>query len=407
MPGMPYKIMSIVTRKLEGVKHFHYYLCRQLKGGGMEIKMKKAVIIGAGQNGRGFIAPLVENNGYTITFLDKDPELIRQLQEQKEYIIRYFGGRREPRIIRGFDAYIVEEPRALQSIVEADVVFISVFASHVGELAELLKKAASEHTGNKLTIFCCENGVNVKQPLIDAEVDAVISEGVIFCTTLRPDKTKLDIFSQDYPELPVDGQVEGLSVRLEGMPWESDFPGLIQRKIYTYNFMSAVVAYLGSYKKYEVYGEAANDPEIAACMTALLPSVSRIIARRYQISYEKQLKFTQAAIDKFQNRDIYDTVYRNARQVKRKLGREERIQTPLRLACEYGEDTAGIELVAAAALYYGEQYEELDVSEVLKEIAEQSGQEKEGQRILEKLETLRAGKKISEIMGNAQSLYKF
>ena len=39
MPGMPYKIMSIVTRKLEGVNHFHYYLCRQLKGG-MEIFMK-------------------------------------------------------------------------------------------------------------------------------------------------------------------------------------------------------------------------------------------------------------------------------------------------------------------------------------------------------------------------------
>lgn len=39
MPGMPYKIKSIVTRKLEGVNHFHYYLCHQLKGGGMEIFM--------------------------------------------------------------------------------------------------------------------------------------------------------------------------------------------------------------------------------------------------------------------------------------------------------------------------------------------------------------------------------
>ena len=44
MPGMPYKIMSIVTRKLEGVKNFHYYLCRQLKGGGMEIYMLKRKI---------------------------------------------------------------------------------------------------------------------------------------------------------------------------------------------------------------------------------------------------------------------------------------------------------------------------------------------------------------------------
>ncbi len=37
---MPYKIKSIVTRKLEDVNHFHHYLCRQLKGGGMEIFMQ-------------------------------------------------------------------------------------------------------------------------------------------------------------------------------------------------------------------------------------------------------------------------------------------------------------------------------------------------------------------------------
>lgn len=35
---MPYKIKSIVTRKLEGVNYFHYYLCYRL-GGGMEIFM--------------------------------------------------------------------------------------------------------------------------------------------------------------------------------------------------------------------------------------------------------------------------------------------------------------------------------------------------------------------------------
>jgi len=44
MPGIPYKIKFIQTRKLEGVNHFHYYLCRQLKGGGMEIFMKILLI---------------------------------------------------------------------------------------------------------------------------------------------------------------------------------------------------------------------------------------------------------------------------------------------------------------------------------------------------------------------------
>ena len=48
MPGMPYKIKSIVARKLESVNHFHYYLCRQLKGGGMEIIMENITAGGAG-----------------------------------------------------------------------------------------------------------------------------------------------------------------------------------------------------------------------------------------------------------------------------------------------------------------------------------------------------------------------
>lgn len=45
MPRMSYKIKSIVTRKLEGVNHFHYYLYRQLKGGGMESEMTRGYFV--------------------------------------------------------------------------------------------------------------------------------------------------------------------------------------------------------------------------------------------------------------------------------------------------------------------------------------------------------------------------
>lgn len=57
---MPYKIKSIVTRKFEGVKHFHYYLCRQLKGGGMEIIMKNILMKIK------IILPLIKNVPYII-----------------------------------------------------------------------------------------------------------------------------------------------------------------------------------------------------------------------------------------------------------------------------------------------------------------------------------------------------
>lgn len=363
--------------------------------------MKKAVIIGAGQTGRGFIAPIVQENGYMITFLDKDRMLVEQLRKEKEYTVSYFGGKREPKRISGYTALATDEKEAVNALTEADVVFVSVFASHVGELAGLLQKAASKRT-EKLTVFCCENGVNVKKPLTDAGVDAVISEGVIFCTTLKPEAEKLDLISQDYPDLPVDGKVPGLKVHLEHMPWEEDFPGLIQRKIYTYNFMSAVVAYLGDYKGYEVYGEAANDPEIAGMMEELLPVVSRIIGKEYGVPYEVQLEFTKNAIAKFRNRDIYDTIYRNARQAERKLGLKERMLTPLRLAAKDGDDTREIALVTAAALYYGEQREALDCEKILDSMRRDPELQKEADLTDRFLEGMRRKEELSVLLKAAE-----
>ena len=45
-----------------------------------------------------------------------------------------------------------------------------------------------------------------------------------------------------------------------------------------------------------------------------------------------QLAFTMRAVHKFRNREIYETVYRNARQAQRKLNKEERLYEPLRLS---------------------------------------------------------------------------
>ena len=75
--------------------------------------MKKAVIIGAGQTGRGFIAPIVQENGYAITFLDKDHALVEQLRKEKEYTVSYFGGKREPQHISGYSALTTDEKEAV------------------------------------------------------------------------------------------------------------------------------------------------------------------------------------------------------------------------------------------------------------------------------------------------------
>ena len=62
--------------------------------------MKKAVIIGAGQTGRGFIAPIVQENGYAITFLDKDHALVEQLRKKNiPYPILEESGNRSTSVV--------------------------------------------------------------------------------------------------------------------------------------------------------------------------------------------------------------------------------------------------------------------------------------------------------------------
>ena len=114
--------------------------------------------------------------------------------------------------------------------------------------------------------------------------------------------------------------------------------------------------------------------------------------------YEVQLNFTQNAIAKFQNRDINDTIYRNARQAERKLGLKERMLTPLRLAAKDGDDTREIALVTAAAIYYGEQKEALDCEKILSDMKTDPYLQNETELINRFLEGMRRKEKLTSLL---------
>ena len=75
--------------------------------------MKEAVLIGAGQTGRGFIAPILQTNAYHITFIDKNKELIDRLNAEKSYTVHYFGDGKEPVTVTGYDAYTTADEEVI------------------------------------------------------------------------------------------------------------------------------------------------------------------------------------------------------------------------------------------------------------------------------------------------------
>lgn len=317
------------------------------------MEKNKVVIIGAGQTGRGFIAPFVKESEKEIVFIDKNPGLISKLNEEGKYEVSYCGNASAPVIIDQYSAYELDSTEAIKAINESDLVLTAVGGDNINELVPLMKRALDERNkSDKLTLVCCENGIDVKRPLIDAEIDAAVTEGIIFCTTLAQDKNSLDLLTELYPNIPYDAAVSEVRVDVKGYIPEMRFSDLIQRKIYTYNCLSAFISYIGAYKKYEVYGEAANDEDISYLMEKALTPLNKAISLNYGIPLEEQTEFSKLAIKKFENTDIVDTISRNARDVLRKMGPTERLIRPLRLIKKYELDDTYMLIVIAAAMYY-------------------------------------------------------
>lgn len=363
----------------------------------------KVVIIGAGKTGRGFIAPIMQGNGMKITFVDKDEKLIRDLNSLTQYKVSYFDDKVLPKVIQDFDAFHINDSNSLRAVSEADIVTTSVFANQIESLIPFIEEAIEmREREEKLLIICIENGINVKQPLIDANLNAVITEGIIFCTSLNIENS-LDIISEAGIDLPIDSVPLDRPLTIEGMPLEEKFQDLIQRKIYTYNFISAIIAYLGSYKQYDSYAVSAKDKVISHIIERFLKIHNKLMAEKYNIALEEQVKFSRQAVSKFSNEAIPDSISRNAQQVKRKLGKKERLMQPLLMAIANGETYNLYLLVIAAAIFYGNRHEDLEPKSSAEEIEIQIGQPGIANKIMNLYAQFEYGNELSDIMEDIQA----
>lgn len=320
--------------------------------------MSNIVIIGAGQTGRGYLKRFFPEEA--VTFLDKDPALVDALTHTHSYKISFGAGEREPVTAENYRAYVADSKEGLQSLSEADLVLISVGRKNLKDVGSTLSATLASRKKEDLDILTAENGVNVKKDLqfLCKDPRVHLAEAIVFCTTLKQEDS-LDILSENLDYLPYDVTALGHTLPYKNMAAEDQLDVLMQRKIYTYNCVSAIVSYLGYYKNYTVYSDAANDAEISRCIHQTLETLNQCICAEYGVSPEEQLRFSEMAVRKFQNKNIVDTIERNARDVDRKLGLTERILAPLSIVQKHGKTCEGLLLTAACAVYYGKQTDTL------------------------------------------------
>lgn len=327
--------------------------------------MSKIAVIGAGKTGRGFIARLLQESGKKILFIDKNEELVRKLNKEKEFEVHFFGNVRETYVISDFESCTWENA----DLSDVELIFVSVGGQNLVEVGKRLGNLLDRE--RKLYVITAENASHPSETLKQTMrlENVSVSEATVFCTTIEDGD--LNISSENYPYLQYNADLfDGHFQEIETLKPIRNFSDFLTRKLYTYNAASCVIAYLGWTKGYTNYADAANDPEILALLDKNYEVTNRVLCREFGYEPKDQSEFAALSKAKFCDRTIVDTVARNARDPQRKLADQERIIGPIRLLHKYGEDASVLEKTAAAAILYDadEQWQKLKSGKAEEEI---------------------------------------
>lgn len=336
----------------------------------------KAMILGAGRIGRGFISELMHANDVDITFFDASADMAAKLNEKKEYTIHVLGAEELNTHMTNVKAHLFYDIEALaQCWKEADFIFTACGGKNMGNVGETLAKAfqklVKENAVHVSNIVTCENWIDPAKDLLEAilnnltpEEQAIfnehvgVSESVIMCTgTGAPDPSKvtneMDTWVQNMRYLPIDkDRTKGELPNWEYVEFVEEFGNLLKQKIYTNNTSVATVSYLGKLKGLTYVADSANDPEIEPILDQVYEEINYALIHGMGINEESQKKFAKTAKAKYTDRAIVDLVTRIARDPIRKLGPEDRFIGPMKIALQAGIQPKAIALGAAAALYF-------------------------------------------------------
>lgn len=341
----------------------------------MSNQLKKAVMYGAGNIGRGFIGMLFSQSGYRVTFIDVAKPVVEALQQRGSYPVRILDSNTyEDVTVEPVDAIDGNDAAAVaKAIAEADILATAVGANIlkfiVPNIAEGLKQrfSASKYP---LNIIICENLMDAnkilegmlkerlspeEQSMLDTRVglvEASIGRMVPVQTPQMQDGDPLRVCVERYGYLPVDRDAfRGELPKIKNMVPFSPFDFYIRRKLYIHNMGHATCAYLGLYTKKEYIFESIDDADTACIAQNAMLESAEALANKYSVSLGDIMRHIQDLLFRFTNSALKDTCARVGADIKRKLAPQDRLIGSAKLCVEQGITPAYLCVGVAGAIY--------------------------------------------------------
>lgn len=325
----------------------------------------KAVHIGAGNIGRGFIGLVLHEAGYEVVYADVNADLIGALQAVDTYTVHEVGPAAKSHVVDRFRAInsATHEDDVVQEIATADIVTCAVGPNVLRFIAPVIRKglAARAADAPKLAVMACENAIGASDTLKGLVLDGTeeLADRAVFANTavdrIVPEQAVegVDVTVEDFFEWAVErGPFDGQEPAVPGITWVEDLGPYIERKLFTVNTGHATTAWHGWKAGHAKIAEAIADPAVAAAVEKVLGETSSLLVAKHGFSEADMATYRTKVLGRFANTALPDPVERVGRAPLRKLSRNERIISPAAELAERGMEHTGLLASFAAALAF-------------------------------------------------------
>ena len=337
--------------------------------------MKQAVMYGGGNIGRGFIGALLSHSGYEVTFVDVAEPVVKALQENRTYPVRYVSNE------GSFDDWIAnvtavngnDTAATAAAIARCDImataVGVRILKFIVPNIVAGLRQRWAEG-GGPLNIIICENLMDankllaamIKEQLTEAEqavfdetvglVEASIGRMVPVQTEEMKDGNPLRVCVERYGFLPVDkAAFKGEIPKIDNLVPYEPFDYYLKRKLYIHNMGHATCAYLGDLLGLDYIYQAIDVPEICIIVKNAMLESAQALSGQYGTDLSPLMDHINDLLNRFTNAALGDTCQRVGGDPARKLSPEDRLIGAGKLALSLGSTPSYIAVGAAAGLH--------------------------------------------------------
>jgi mannitol-1-phosphate 5-dehydrogenase len=344
----------------------------------------RLLILGAGRVGRGFIAELFQEAGYAICFADLEVELVRVLNERKRYRVLKAaeGDSTEEFLVEGFEAIAAADGSALaRRVTEASVIAVAVYPQALERAADLLAPALQARAGARpglpVDVLMCANlphPARLFRRLLCERLPRPGAQylgekvGIVDTLIMRicvdpPEEVRrsdpLAVLTNGYPLLVFDpAAFRGAPPCSPHLVAAANIDAEYVRKIFTYNMVHALLAYLGFARGHRYIHECLDDGGIRSVAEGALEEIGQALAEEYGFQRDEMERWNARVLADMSMARLRDEVARVGRDPARKLGREDRLTGAARLCRRHGIRPVGIARGIAHAFLFDSPQDE-------------------------------------------------